>query len=896
MITEERRRPHQTYSHWLILALLPVLTIIVPALLGHPPILGDNATQNTSFRWLVGQDYRAGHLPTWDPFNWDGTPLLAGFNAGALFPLIVLFVILPANAAMTITLALCWFGAELMVTKIAEAIGISRWFALGAGVVFVGSGAFTAQVVHIDMIEGDLASLVALLCLIRLVETDDRANQMLYALGLAIGFACAVFAGAPEAMLAALVALGVLFVVRLIYRDIGLRIVVLVAIAAALALGIAAPQWIPGLAYTAISNRAHLPASYAGVGPFGYRFLPLIVFPFAYGGYSGGYLPNYFGNFNPSEITIAITSVGLVFALIALSTRRLPTIKPWAKTFLVTLMIVAAVLALGSDTPLAVLIYHLPLFNLQRLASRYIIDVDLAGVLLAAGGAEYYWHHGRLRHLGRVTTLLLELLGLLTLVLGVTIIAAPTFFFQLVDAATIPTGIGLLEIRLYIVLEMIIVWAVLGPMLWHQRITNPSATDRPQTSMSTTLAPTRSAMQIRRILLGALIVDLLGMAVQFVVLPAFYQPAGNPAAPAASALIHGSERYGLYDPNLYLYDRTIVANEQLDRNVFTHTNSIQGYASLSLATYNNITQTKVQSTLDPSLISFYHSQLNMDLLITSRRYFRFPIAHLSLVKRTARPNRPILAARGSSAFFVGNIRNATSLLIDAGPGVHTLGVSATSTSGVTAADPRAHVAADGWIHVTLPPTFNNTLLASVQLRSVHTLTTSRRIDLIVMAGSRRLQVAGPLVNHVDPLEWRAFQGRFSSLDFLSRNPVTGFVRAGPGVTIASQTQATDGTVSVTLTASSSTQLATTLAYAPGWIATTVHGRHLALHNDHGLISIAVPRGTHAIVLGYRAPRTGPSFALGGFSLLVTAILALYAWSTRRRAPINTVTDIVRTPI
>ncbi|WP_298335200.1 hypothetical protein [Ferrimicrobium sp.] len=856
------------------LALLPILVIVIPALLGHPPILGDNATQNISFRWLVGQDYRAGHLPTWDPFNWDGTPLLAGFNAGALYPLMILFVLLPATVAMTLTLALCWFLAEIVTVKIAETIGISRWFAVAAGIVFVGTGAFTAQVVHIDMIEGDLASLVALLFLVRLLDAPTRSGQIANATGLAFAFACAVFAGAPEAMLASVVALGVLFVVRLAYRSLRVSAVGLTAVAAVLALGLSAPQWYTGLAYTALSNRAHLPAQYAGFGPFAYRFLPLILFPFAYGGYSGGYLPNYFGNYNPSEITIAITAVGLVFTIIGIASRRLPTIKPWAKSFLITLMIVAALLALGSETPVATIIYHLPLFNLQRLASRYIIDIDLAAVLIAAAGAQYYWNDGEPRPLSRSVTYLLSLLGLITVAVGADIVLAPSSFFKLVDAASVPTHLALLEIRIYVLLEVAIMLAILGTLLARRPPRQPSPPDDNTTP--------RSTRRIRQILIGALTFEMLGMSIQFVVLPAFYEPLGNPAAPTASQLLHGSERYGLYDPNLYLYDRTIVANEQLDRNVFTHTNSIQGYASLSLATYNNLTHTKTQSTLDPALIPLYHQDLNMDLLITARRYFHVPIRTLAPGTLRKHGARPLLQADKSSAFFVGNIRTARSVLLRLGPGVSSLAVRATTVNGQTYVDPNAIVGANGWVTVDLPTSFSSGLLASLVVTPHPHLTRTQPFDVVITTASTDLEVAGPLVNHLDPSRWRTFQGKYSSIDFVSRYPTSGYLRSTAAVNIESQTQHADGTLTARLAARVPSVVRSTLAYAPGWQASTSTGTTVAVQNDHGLIALDLPAGTTRLTLRYHAPRMLAALAIGALSALGLVALLSVAWFDRRR--------------
>lgn len=872
MIAEASQGNRLTYRNWLILALPPVVTMILPALLGHPPILGDNATQNISLRWLVAHDYRSGHLPTWDPFNWDGMPLLAGFNAGALYPLMLLFIIFPSSIAMTLTLALCWLLAELVVTKIAEEIGISRWFAVAAGVVFVGTGAFISQVVHIDMIEGDLASLFALLFLLRLVDASTQRSQVINAIWLAVSFASAIFAGAPEAMLAGLVALGVLFVIRICYRNLTLKVLVATAVAAAVALALSAPQWLTGLAYTTLSNRAHLPANYAGVGPFGYRFLPLVVFPFAYGGYSGGYLPNYFGNYNPSEITIAITAVGLVFAIVGIATRHLTTIKPWAKTFLITLIIVATLLALGSNTPVAILIYHLPLFNLQRLASRYIIDVDLGGVLLAAAGAEYFWNSGQTRQLTRLTTWLLALLGLATLVVGITIEIAPKFVFHLVSATSYPYGVGLLEIRLYVFIELIVTIVVIGVLLW------------PNLSNLASSIGSRSVGNhtIRKLLIAALTFQMLGMAIQFVVLPSFYEPAGNSAAPSASQLISGSERYGLYDPNLYLYSRAIFANEQLDRNVFTHTNSIQGYASLSLATFNDLTQTKIQSTLNPSLISLYHQRLNLDLLITSRRYLRVPIEALSSTALAKRSHRPIMQPRGLSTFFVGDIRAAKAILLHPGEGVSSVNVTATAITGAKFVAPDTKVNSNGWATITLPKSFTTNELASVAIRPRSPLTRAHRFDLLIEAGSQMLDVTGPLVNHLSPLKWRSFEGKYSSLDFMSLHPTTGFLRSNSAATILSQQQATNGTVAAKLLVQHPTTINTTLAYAPGWHVHTNDGQHVNIFNRDGLIALAVPQGIHSLTISYTAPRISISLILALLACLLILGSAVSLWIYRRR--------------
>ena len=67
---------------------LPAAAFILPDILGgHLLVTGDNLQQNYPLHVLVGSMYRHGELPFWNQYIFSGTPLLAGFNAGAFYPL-----------------------------------------------------------------------------------------------------------------------------------------------------------------------------------------------------------------------------------------------------------------------------------------------------------------------------------------------------------------------------------------------------------------------------------------------------------------------------------------------------------------------------------------------------------------------------------------------------------------------------------------------------------------------------------------------------------------------------------------------------------------------------------------------------------------------------------------
>ena len=94
-----RARGHPARRLLLVFAAVSAAAFGLPAAFGLTWLVGDNLIQNFPLRVLVGTDLRHGHLPLWDPYLWSGSPLLAGFNAGAAYPTTVLFAVLPGTLA-----------------------------------------------------------------------------------------------------------------------------------------------------------------------------------------------------------------------------------------------------------------------------------------------------------------------------------------------------------------------------------------------------------------------------------------------------------------------------------------------------------------------------------------------------------------------------------------------------------------------------------------------------------------------------------------------------------------------------------------------------------------------------------------------------------------------------
>src|ERR1019366_6517753 len=108
-------RPLDRLDRFAFLAMLvvPTLLFVLPALAGHPALSGDNLIQNFPLRVLSGRQLASGHLPLFNPFANSGTPLLGGLNAGALYPLTLLFVFITPIAAWILNLIAVYVTASL---------------------------------------------------------------------------------------------------------------------------------------------------------------------------------------------------------------------------------------------------------------------------------------------------------------------------------------------------------------------------------------------------------------------------------------------------------------------------------------------------------------------------------------------------------------------------------------------------------------------------------------------------------------------------------------------------------------------------------------------------------------------------------------------------------------
>ena len=322
---------------------------------GRVMLLGDDLDQNYPLRVLAGEVIRQGHLPEWDPFLWSGTPLLEGWNAGAMFPATWLFAVLSPVAAWTVGLALTYALAGTGTYLLVRRLGCRPLAAFAGGVAFAYTGFMNGQIVHLGLIEGTALLpflLIGLDCLARstgaaplpgaapplhgAAEPEDGAGPAALARRAAPGIvltavsaACIVLAGDPRAISTAVVA-GVIYAGACLWAAPrrAARLLGLVATSALLGAALSAVQWFGGLAFLHSSQRGSGAFSQFANGSISLGELAqLLLLPYALGGNTWIGLAAYQGPQNTAEVSVAVGLVALVAFVAYLPDALAPAVR-----------------------------------------------------------------------------------------------------------------------------------------------------------------------------------------------------------------------------------------------------------------------------------------------------------------------------------------------------------------------------------------------------------------------------------------------------------------------------------------------------------------------------------------------------------------------------------------
>lgn len=322
---------------------------------------------------------REGRVPLWNPALFMGAPLLANSQVGFFYPLnwapwLALATPYAVKASILLHLFLAAAGAFLAARRV---LALSRAGALVTAVTFALGGYLTAQVEHVNQLQG-LAWLPWFLLVLGRPDDGLWPTRLRRALLVGLLFALQLLAGHTQTAFITGIALflwlsGQLLEERLRRRaESGLHVgrFVPLVLGAAVAFAVAAVQLLPTLELTTLSSRqGGLPANEV----LSFSLHPLLL--------TRALLPAY-GQALFSEYTAVLPLTALALATVgAWQWRRRAGVLPallWVALGLV--------LALGVFTPVYWLLARLPGFDLFRVPARWLVLYALGVALLAGVG------------------------------------------------------------------------------------------------------------------------------------------------------------------------------------------------------------------------------------------------------------------------------------------------------------------------------------------------------------------------------------------------------------------------------------------------------------------------------------------------------------------------------
>lgn len=259
------------------------------------PLLADLILENYVWKRLLLQALHQRELPLWDPYIFAGHPFLANGQHSGLYPLSLVFYILPLWRAYGVFTWLQLGLAGVWMYLFARTLGAGRLGSLIAGITYPFSGFMVVSVVH-PMIVAGASWLPFILAMVERVVRQrpalgGRPASLPWAVLGALGLGCQMLAGHAENTYFVLLVTGAYIVWRVAgQRGRGggrLRLLLWLALMLVLGLALGAVQFIPLYEVASLGFRG---AQAAPTLPqvLGWAYPPRRLIAFL--------IPNFFGN------------------------------------------------------------------------------------------------------------------------------------------------------------------------------------------------------------------------------------------------------------------------------------------------------------------------------------------------------------------------------------------------------------------------------------------------------------------------------------------------------------------------------------------------------------------------------------------------------------------------
>jgi len=389
---------------WLPVWLVPLVLFSPLLLSGRPMFWGAVFLQFTPWRMHAFNQILEGHLPLWNSLSGMGVPLAANYQSALFYP--PTWLLLPFyrfGGVDTLALGETWLVVLHLIWSALGMVFLLRQLGCGKFAQTVGALAFSLSGYLVTRasflsINATVAWLPwVLLCCERLLVVKQGLSRRIVIGGITVGML--LLAGHAQTAFYSLL----LSACWVFYRGIwsGWKATVKTSlywiISIIMGCGLAAIQLIPTVEYLLQSQRANeIGYEYAVNYSFlPWRFLTLLL-PNLFGTPANGTYMLRADAYWEDAIYIGLLPLCLAVGVFIYALLSRDTVKEWVdrfrlSIFLMVLAILAAMIALGSYTPLFPFLYkNVPSFDLFQAPARWMIWLVLAFSVLAGFGAEVW--------------------------------------------------------------------------------------------------------------------------------------------------------------------------------------------------------------------------------------------------------------------------------------------------------------------------------------------------------------------------------------------------------------------------------------------------------------------------------------------------------------------------
>lgn len=338
------------------------------------PLVGDPVLQQIPSRQLSLELLKKAELPLWNPYQMAGYPLLGNIQSAPFYPLNILFFLLPFVPAWTIFIMLEQILGGIFMFFYLRNRSLSQEASIFGGLAFSFSGFFIAWLEWGTIAHTALWIPLGLLAIDKILISKSNYWYGLFCLSLV----CSFLAGHLQTFIYGFL-LWILYFLYYWYKDRNKRILLFTIFTLFVGGIITFPIWYAQLNLILLSAR-NVDLTWQKLG----WFIPLaqLIQFFAPDFFGNPATGNYWGVFNYGEFIGYIGMAPLIFAVLALFSKKRKDVLLWGGLVIICLI-------LATQNPLAQLPYtfSIPFFSSAQ-PTRLLVLVDVALAILAAIGFE----------------------------------------------------------------------------------------------------------------------------------------------------------------------------------------------------------------------------------------------------------------------------------------------------------------------------------------------------------------------------------------------------------------------------------------------------------------------------------------------------------------------------